>query len=120
MNNKFLIAGCIPALYDRFRPGISRSGKPFNTLLLTIHKLISLGALIYLAVTIFQTNRFAPLSPTALIFVSISAVIFITLFATGGMISAMKTALPSVSNIHKILPYLLAASTITGIYLAGM
>ena len=41
-----------------------RSGHPFNTVILTVHKLIGLGALILIGVTIYQVNQVTTLSTT--------------------------------------------------------
>jgi hypothetical protein len=41
---------------------LSYSGKPVNVIILTIHKLISLAAVVFLIVTIYQINQVANLN----------------------------------------------------------
>jgi len=78
-------------------------GKPYGTLLLTIHKLIPLGMLVYL---FFVLKQMSPLSPLVLVLAILTAVFFVLLIATGGMISAKKEAPVALKTVHKVLPYL--------------
>jgi hypothetical protein len=117
MNNKFLIAGILLAGIVISGFVLSRTGRPFNGLLQAVHKLISLGTLIYLAVTLYRANRMAAFSPITIVVVSISAVFFIALFATGGIISAVKTPPAFVTLTHHVAPYVLAALTMGVLYL---
>jgi hypothetical protein len=41
---------------------LSHSGKPLNVIILTIHKLISLAAVVFLIITIYQINQVANLN----------------------------------------------------------
>ncbi|MBN2677192.1 MAG: hypothetical protein JXR32_03895 [Anaerolineaceae bacterium] len=111
MNSKFLIVGgCfIFILITGFL--LSRAGKPFNGLLLTIHKLISVGAFVYLIITIINIHKQAPLSLQEMIACLVCGVFFLTLIATGGILSAMKNAPEVVHTIHQIMPYLVILST---------
>lgn len=117
MNGKFILTGLLLAGMILTGFVVSRSGKPYSTLLLTFHKLVSLGALIYLSVNINHAMRIAPVSSIGLAVIILSAVLFIALFATGGMISAMKAPPRIVLSIHHLIPYLLAASTLATLYL---
>lgn len=112
MNGKYLIVGLLMAGMILTGFIVSRSGKPYSTLLLTLHKLISLGALVYLAIAVIKAARIAPADPTRLVVIILSAVLFIALFATGGMISAMKAPPRAILIVHHLLPYLLAVSTV--------
>lgn len=111
MNGKFIITGLLLAGMILTGFIVNRSGKPYSTLLLTFHKLVSLGALIYLSVNINHAMRIAPVSSIGLAVIILSAVLFIALFATGGMISAMKAPTRAILIVHHLLPYLLAVST---------
>jgi heme A synthase len=107
MNTKILIAGGLFILILLFGYGLSRVGKPYNSILLSIHKLISLGAFAYLIVTIVRLNKLAPLSPLEMSACVVCGVFFLTLIATGGVISAMKNPPEIVRKIHQIVPYVL-------------
>jgi hypothetical protein len=93
---------------------LSRSGKPYGTLLLTIHKLISVGALVYLAITVFKTES---LSTSALMVSILAGLSFLLLVASGGVISAAKEPPAWVKLAHKVLPYLCILATAGALYL---
>ena len=42
---------------------LNRSGKPYNLFIFTIHKLIALGAVVFLTMTVYNVHQAAPLSP---------------------------------------------------------
>jgi heme A synthase len=111
MNSKLLIAGgCfIFILITGYL--LSRAGKPFNGLLLSVHKLIALGAFVYLIFTIIRIHRLTPLSPLEISACVVCGILFLILIATGGVISAMKNAPEVVHKIHQIVPYLVILST---------
>lgn len=83
-------------------------GKPYGTLLLTVHKLIPLGMLAYLY---FVLKQMSPLSPLVLVLAILGAVFFVLLIATGGVISAKKEAPMAIKFVHKLMPYLAIAIT---------
>jgi heme A synthase len=93
---------------------LSRGGKPYGNLLVTVHKLLSLGVFVYLIVTIVRLQRLAPLSHIEWVVCLVCGFLFLVLIATGGLMSAMKNAPEFVHKIHQIVPYLviLASSTI--------
>jgi heme A synthase len=111
MNSKLLIAGGCFIFILITGYILSRAGKPFNGLLLNIHKLIALGAFVYLIITIIHIHRLTPLSPLEMSACVVCGVFFVALIATGGIISAMKSAPEVVHKIHQILPYLVILST---------
>jgi hypothetical protein len=116
MNNKYLIAGVFLLFMILSGLVLSRTGKPFNIILLTIHKLISLGALIYLAVTIYQTNKIVPLTTSVVSISGVTLLLFIALIATGGILSATNTT-PTIARwIHRIAPYILTLSIIVNLF----
>jgi hypothetical protein len=88
-----------------------RSGRPINTVVLTLHKLIALGALILIGVTIYQVNQVAALSTTAWIAVIITGILFVTTIITGGLLSLQQPVM-AVGIVHKIGPFLTVAGVI--------
>jgi len=96
---------------------LSRMGKPYNMLSITIHKLIGLAVGIYLVLTVYRIYQAAMLSPTEIIAIVIAVLFFIGLVATGGLLSAEKPVALSVSMIHKLFPYLTVLSTGFALYL---
>ena len=96
---------------------LSRAGKPYNVLVLAIHKLISLAAVILLVTTMVRSNRVGALSATALIAGVVSGLFFLSLIATGGLLSSELQTPAVVSKLHRVAPYLTILSTAVTLYL---
>jgi uncharacterized integral membrane protein len=96
---------------------VSHSGKPYSTLVFTIHKLISLAAIVATAVTfnyLHKTNEIRLAIEAGAII--ITGLLFLCLLATGAMLSIGKPALAAIRTIHHIAPYLAimsAAATVS-------
>lgn len=91
--------------------GLSRSGRPFSTLSLTIHKLIGLAALIVLIVTVYQTNQAAALSMIEWTATAVTILLFAVTIIAGGLLST-DLALPAfVSILHLGLPFVTLFAT---------
>lgn len=117
MYNKFIGMGLafIVILLTGFR--LSRKGKPYNVILSSIHKIISLVALAFILVLVFQASRAAPLSSIEIWLIGITVVFFVALIATGGILSTSKIPPRTIQIVHRILPYLSILSTIATLYL---
>jgi hypothetical protein len=96
---------------------LSRTGRPLSVLILTLHKLNSLGAVVFLAITVYRIHQVAPLTPLQLGISILTLLSFIILFATGGMLSTAKTMPAVVLRIHQIMPFLVVISTSVTLYL---
>jgi hypothetical protein len=106
---------------------LSRSGKPYGTIRLNIHKLIALADVVLLVITVYWIHKTAPIQPVVFAAVIASMVFFTATIITGGLVSILGTGgwttiTPSVrtaiSLSHKILPYLTVLSTVATLYLA--
>lgn len=99
---------------------LRNSGKPYNTALFTLHKLLSIGLVIFLAVTIAKIHRVTPLTTNQLIALIVAALFFLATVATGGMLSVDKVFPPIVSVLHKALPFVTIVTTSVSLYLLLM
>jgi hypothetical protein len=117
MDNKFLIAGAFFVFIVLSGFWLSHSGKPLNVIILTIHKLISLAAVVYLAVTIYRIHQVTPLSLVEMIACALTLVLFIALFASGGLLSTAKAMPAAILKIHQITPFLVILSAAADLYL---
>lgn len=99
---------------------LSRNGKPYSMVLFNIHKLAALGTAVYLAVSVIRIHRVAPLGGPALAVWILSAVCFVILAASGGVVSAVKNYPPVVHTLHQFAPYLAVISAGLGIYFTLM
>ena len=96
---------------------LSHSGRPLNVVINTIHKLISLAAMVFLAITLYQMNQAAKLSAIEVIAAAVTGLFFIGAIITGGLLSASKPMPAAVLALHRIIPFLTVASTGVTLYL---
>jgi len=101
--------------------GLSRSGKPYGTLVFTIHKLVAVAAVVTLGVTVYRMNRAGTLTAAGLASAIVSGVFFIGTMASGGALSveaATETTMPAlVHKLHQVTPYLTVLSTALALFL---
>ena len=126
MNQKLLIAGVLFVFVFLFGYGLSRAGKPYNSLIFTFHKLIGLAMGIFLIVAIYQSYQTAALSPIETIAIGFTVIVFIALVVAGGILSIIaagglenisKSLRNTFSVIHKVFPYLAVLLTAAMLYL---
>jgi hypothetical protein len=117
MDTKFLIAGIFFVLIILTGLWLSHLGKPINVFVMTVHKLISLAALVFLAITAYRIQQVTPMSPLAIIACAVTLFFFIIMIATGGLLSAAKPMPVIVLRIHQIMPLLVVIATSITLYL---
>ena len=96
---------------------LSKSGKPYSTGIMTVHKLIALATCVFAGitlVTLIKTGDPQTLIIGLIILAGLSAV---ALFATGAMMSIEKTLRPAWRMIHRVAPFLLTGSAAASIWL---
>jgi hypothetical protein len=96
---------------------LSRSGKPFNSAILTIHKLISLAAAILVVVTVYQMNQMAALNTMELTVGAVTGLLFLGTGIAGGLLSTDQPKPAAILTVHRIAPYLTVLSTAATLYL---
>ena len=96
---------------------LSRSGKPFNVIILTIHKLISLAAAVLLGMVIYQIGQVAPLSTIDLIAVVVTVSFFFDAVVSGALLSIGRPMPAAISMMHRITPFLTVLSAAVTLYL---
>ena len=105
---------------------LSRTGKPYNSLIFNFHKLIGLATGIFLIVTVYQAPHIGPFSPIQILSLVITVGIFVILVSAGGLLSIeaagglkniSQATLGVISAVHKILPYLALLATAGTLYL---
>ena len=99
---------------------LKRSGKPYNTILFNVHKLMSVAVFIFLAVIAYKTERTAMLSIIELMFIGITVLFFFITIVTGGILSVKNSMPDRVQMMHMFLPYLtMLFTTVTLFILYG-
>jgi hypothetical protein len=96
---------------------LSRTGRPLNVAISTVHKLISLAMGVFLLVTIYQRSQVIPLSATEWIAIVVTGLCFLGTVVSGGLLSSDKPMPVAVLRAHQILPVLTVLSTAATLYL---
>lgn len=90
---------------------LSRTGRPYSMVIITIHKLIGLATGVFLGLMIYRIHKVAPLSPPQIAAIVVTILFFVVNVATGSLLSTNKPMPAAVSIINKWFPYLTAIST---------
>jgi len=96
---------------------LSRRGRPLHAGISALHKLISLGAGIFMGVTIHQLNQTVPLSATEWTAVALAGLFTAGTIASGGVLSFERPVPVAVLRMHQIMPVLTALSCGAVLYL---
>ena len=96
---------------------LSRRGRPFSVVLLTVHKLVSLAAIVLLVLTVWRVNREVTLRAIDWIAVAVTGLFFLGTIATGGLLSTDRPKSTAVLWLHRITPFLTVLSTAATLYL---
>jgi predicted ferric reductase len=113
---KIIITGALFVLIFILGYWLHHLDKPYPTSWLTIHKLLSLAVLIFLARTLMQ-NGALETTDTARSWLLISTgVLWVLAILSGGFLSMDREWPPLISTSHQILPYMTLAMTIWCVY----
>lgn len=98
---------------------LSRSGRPFSIGLITIHKLIALGTMVLIGMAVYQLYKTADgkviIEMSVMI---ITGILFLSLIATGALLTREEMQLPEVViRIHQVAPLLALVSSSISVYL---
>jgi len=91
---------------------LRQKGRPYSTLPFTVHKLITIGAIILLWLIFRDQGNWQIALEGGLIMLIISATLFLATFVSGALHSFEKPSPWIIGIIHKIAPYLLIISLI--------
>ena len=119
--NQLRIAGIGAGFVIMFLSGfwLNRTGKPYGTLIFTIHKVIGLGMGFLLFIMVKQSNQITPFSSPEMIAVVVTVLFFIATVTTGSLLSIpVSKPMPEiVSTLNKIFPYITVLSIGVTLYL---
>jgi hypothetical protein len=75
--------------------------RPFNQFLLAIHKLLSLGCLIYIGMVLYRIYSTSFITSSVCLLIVLTGGLFVSSIATGAVISAAKKASHPVLLAHR-------------------
>ena len=97
--------------------GLRRMGSPYSIPLVTLHKLIGLGAGIYLGLLVYRTYRAAGFDLAQVAAVAVTVLLFAVNVATGSLLSTNRVMPKPVQIMNRWVPYLTLIATGWLIYL---
>jgi hypothetical protein len=95
---------------------LARFAAPYGTTLLTIHKLAAVATIVFVVVRARQVHTTTGLGTVAWTVLVTGAVAFLAMIGTGGALSAMDDPPAAVATVHKIVPYVAVALTLTALW----
>jgi hypothetical protein len=98
---------------------LSRTGKPYGTLIFAVHKLIAVAAVVLLGITVYRAHRAGVLSTIELFAAIVAGLFFLGTIVTGSLLSIpIEKPMPAfVHRLHQVTPYLTVLSTAVTLYL---
>jgi len=115
--SKFILPGLIFLLTLATGVWLSRSGKPYSTGIFTIHKLISVAAVVLAAIQMVKALKISGSTPLLIALSVIAVLAVIALLATGALMSLDKLSYKWMLTIHQIAPVVLAGAAAVFVYL---
>lgn len=115
---KWVVTGGILIIIISSGHGLSRLGRPYNGLLFNAHKLLALAAVVLFVITLVRINRTTPLGAAWALGALVGFFVlglFITgalhsIQAQGGLGNLSQSAQAAIRLVHRLFPYLAAAS----------
>lgn len=96
---------------------LSKSGKPYATGIMTVHKLIALATCVFAGIVLANLLKSGTAQSPVIGLIVLAGLSAIALFATGAMMSIEKTLRPAWKSIHRVAPFLLMGSAAAAIWL---
>jgi hypothetical protein len=84
---------------------LTRSGRPFSSGPLNLHKLVDLAVMVGIGAVVFRNVQVAPLSDVALTATGFVAALQLLTLLTGGMVAASKSAPSWITWAHRVLSW---------------
>jgi len=95
---------------------LSKYGRPLNIVLFTIHKVVSLLALILTIIVIYNLLRGVDLKITYCSMILVTSIFFISAIVTGGLLSIERMTNNLILISHKVLSLLTLISIAVTVY----
>jgi hypothetical protein len=117
MDSKIITTGVLFLLTIISGIWLNNTGKPLNTLIFTIHKLLALTTVIFTAIAIYNLHKNVEIKTIILILIVIAGLSLFALFISGALLSIGKPASNIILTIHNIATIFSVFSTTVMIYL---
>jgi hypothetical protein len=115
--NKVSTPGITLILTMVFGFWLSNAGKPYNSILFNLHKLIALGTVILIGMQVARLPRTTDALTLIIVLLVVAAICVVALFASGALMSAGKLDYTLMLTIHRIAPVVLTITLALVAYL---
>jgi hypothetical protein len=95
---------------------LTRSGKPYSVVVLTIHKIISLLTVVLIVIAIRHLRLGVGMSAVEIGAGIVTGLLFLSAILSGGLLSTDKPTHAAILIAHKVTPFLTVLSTAVTIY----
>ena len=119
IETRFIIIGLLFIVSVLSGINISKSGKPYNVPVFTIHKIAGLAAIVLIAIAIYKIQEPIELKILELGAIVFTGIFLVSVFISGVLLSINKTVNELILTIHKITWILSMVFTIITVYLLG-
>jgi hypothetical protein len=96
---------------------LSQIGRPLNSAVFTVHKLIAVGTVILIGVSIRNLYNAGNVQSLHFVLIGITGLLFLMLVVSGSLLSFDKLATKPVIMIHQIAPLLVLIFSAITVYL---
>ena len=119
MLSKFLTPGIIFLLTLASGLWLSRTGKPLNIVIFTVHKLIALASVIFTGMAIYNLIKNIQIQFLIAALIVVVALCVLALFVTGALMSRDKPLNDNLLTVHKVAPFLVVISIVVTLYISA-
>lgn len=117
--SSFVIPGILFILTLAFGFWLSQSGRPYNSLLFNVHKLLALVALILTVVQLVRILKGTELSALLIALLALAALCVVALFVSGALMSAGQFDHALLHTIHWVAFAALVMALPAAVFLLG-
>ncbi len=96
---------------------LSNSGKPYNTVIFTLHKLITLGTIIFIVATVGQLRPSVDIQALTIGAIAITGLLFLTQLVSGALLSLNIHLSGTALRIHQVASLLASIFSTATMYL---
>jgi len=96
---------------------LSNSGRPLNSMIFGLHKLVAVATIILLVVSVRDLYKSAPVQTLYPVLIGVTALLFVALLVSGALLSFDKLALAIILRVHQSAPLLAMGFSALTIYL---
>jgi hypothetical protein len=117
--SSFVIPGTLFILTLAFGFWLTQSGRPYNSLLFNVHKLVALAAVIVTVVQLVRIFKGADLSTLSIALLALAALCVVALFVSGALMSAGQLDHALLHTIHRVALTALVIALPSAVFLLG-